>query len=332
MAFSKPDSEKSQLQKSVDAARDACRWMETELATAQKNAADALNASRKAIRDRNISAALEQKQLAADLRVSNLAAELDHARIDLDALEKELDRCRKTKQCQQDAAEFDKRVTLYADKGDVAIKAIAEWAEAMKPLTPDLPDLLASYIFFSNVAVESPVNREMNLTLARQRRNAILAGAATLSRPAPPPAPNPLPPPVIHVCTLKPITWLDHQGAAQIASAGVDVDLPIKVAERGIAINAVCGIKDERRKSIKAAGTLRIGTPLFRNCIQLSEGMIDPDSEPFRKPVRRSVPPNTVDPRLHVIPPNELAPPRQAMVARNDLQIATRNKGKDQEP
>ena len=75
MAFSKPDDPEVQLQKSVDAARDACRWMETELAAAQKTAAEALNASRKAIRERKTSEALDHKQALADVRVTNLTAE-----------------------------------------------------------------------------------------------------------------------------------------------------------------------------------------------------------------------------------------------------------------
>ena len=330
MAFSKPDDPESQLQKSVDAARDACKWMNDELGAARKTAADALNASRKAIRERKISEPLEQKQLAADLRVSNLAAELDHAKTDLDRLEKDLARCRKAKQCEADAAEFDKRVSLYADKGDAAIKAIAEWAEAMKPLTPDLPDLLQSFLFFSNVAIDSPANREMNLTLAQQRRNAILAGAATLSRPAPPPAPVPLPAPTVPVTALRAVAWMAH-GMVQTAAPGADLDLSPATAQRGIKLGACVTMDDPRRKAIKSTGGFKVGKPLRRNCIDLDPDMPpDDEAEPFRQPVLRSVPPNTVDPRLI---PVDRGPPRQMTVARNDLDaIATRNKDKGDKP
>ncbi|MGZ7064530.1 MAG: hypothetical protein ACXVKD_16890 [Candidatus Angelobacter sp.] len=125
--------------------------MNDELDAARKTAADALNASRRAIRERKISEPLEQKQLAADVRVSNLAAELDYSRIDLDRLEKELAGCRKMKQCQQDAADFDKLIATFADKFDVAIKANAELAASMEPLKLDLPDMLGTHLFFANV-------------------------------------------------------------------------------------------------------------------------------------------------------------------------------------
>jgi hypothetical protein len=322
MANSKPDDSETLLQKSVDAARDACRWMNDALKEARKIAADCTAASRKATRERKISEPLEHKQALADVRVSNLAAELDQAKIELAELENDLARCRKTKQNQQDAAEFDKMIGTFADKFDIAIKANAELAESMEPLKSDLPDMLGTFLFFSNVAAESVATREMQLLLARQRRDAILAGSAKLSRPAPLPAPIPLPPPVTHVTALKPVTWIDHQGAVQIAAAADDIDLPPQTAKHAIKINAVCTMDDERRKTIKSSGGFKVGKPLFRNCVQLSDDMVDPDPEPFAQPVLRSVPPNTVDPRFT---PIDRGPPIQMQVARNEPVPATRN-------
>jgi hypothetical protein len=319
----KPDDpEVVLLQKSVDTARDACRWMETELGAARKIAADCTTASRKAIRERKTSEALEQKQSLADLRVTNLAAELGLAKTDLAELENKLDVAKKNKQCEQDAAEFDKRIATFADKGDVAIKAIAEWAKAMEPLN-DLPDMLGTFLFFSNVAAESPATREMHLVLLRQRRDAILAGAATLSRPAPAPAPIPPPAPVIHVCTLKAVAWM-ADGMVQTVAAGTDIDLPPKIAQHAAKIGACCEMGDPRRRTIKQGTGFKIGKPLRRNCIDLDPDMPpDDEPEPFREPILRSSTP----PLFQVV---DRGPPKQMMVARNNLDnLATRNNNED---
>jgi hypothetical protein len=236
MGNSKPDDSEALLQKSVDAARDSLKWMDDELGAARKTAADCTTASRKAIRERNISAALEQKQLAADLRVSNLTAELGQARIDLAELENDLARCRKAKQCQQDAAEFDKRIANFADKGDVAIKALAEWAKAMEPFK-DLPDMLGTFLFFSNVAAESPATCAMQLVLLRQRRDAILAGGATLSRPAQPYIP-PSSVPTTSVLSTRPIRWRDAAGDLHVEQKWREISLPVEVAARAVKLGA----------------------------------------------------------------------------------------------
>jgi multidrug efflux pump subunit AcrA (membrane-fusion protein) len=325
MANLKPDDQEATLQKSVDAAGDSCRWMETELGAARKAAADATTASRKAIRDRNISAPLEQKQLAADLRVSNLTAEFDQAKIELAELENDLARCRKVKRCQLDASEFDKLIATFADAFDVANKANAALAASMEPLKTDLPDMLATFIFFSNVAAESPSTREMLLTLARQRRDAILAGAATLSKPAPPPAPIPLPPPTTAVCALRPIAWL-ADGAVRKAGAGTDVNLSPQTARHAIKIGACCNMSDPRRRTVKESAGFKVGTPLRKNCVDLDPNMPpDDEPEPFREPVLRSVPPGTIDPQFTVIPPSQLPPPRVMQVARSDADLIARN-------
>jgi hypothetical protein len=181
---------------------------------------------------------------------------------------------------------------------------------------------------FAKLLTEIPVSVKMNRSELKFRVAAVRAGQAVVAEPAPAPIPLPKPAPVVQVCVLKEgVAWLDSQGVVQIAGRGADIDLPPKTAQRAIEIGPCVGVSDPRRRKLKEGYGIKVGRPLFRNCVQLSDGMVDPDREPFADPIVRSVPPATIDPRFTRI---DRGPGFQIQVARNNLDgIAIRNKGED---
>jgi hypothetical protein len=213
---------------------------------------------------------------------------------------------------------------LENDIGHVYAKDIDDWLSVTARVIvsggrvrENIPYDMGLADLFAKLQIEIPVSVKMNLDELKHRVSQVRTGTATLFRPAPAPIPLPPPAPTTQVTTLKAIAWLDQAGMVQTAGRAEDVDLPPALAKHAVKINAACGMTDPRRRTIKEGFGVKVGKPLYRNCVRLSDDMPDDvDAEPFVQPVLRSVPPNTIDPRFT---PMDRGPPKQMSVARNDL-------------
>ena len=280
------------------------------------------------VSDKELKTALDAKRDAEDLVKTRSKAHSD-AIAEVAALEAEEVRLAKEKECNEagDKAE---------DIARVADKDIDEWIlltrrcavssgrerDEVNPFDYGMAEL------FAKLAIEVPVSVKMKRSETKLRVAAVRTGQAVLAQPAPAPVPLPPPAPVTQVCVLKAIAWLDAANVVQTAARGADISLPPKTAQRAIEIGACCAMSDARRRMVKE-NPGRLGKPLFRNCVQLSDGMVDNEPEPFApEPVMRSAPVNTPDPRFEIVP---RGPPRQMQVegARSLDDVARSNREGD---
>jgi hypothetical protein len=347
MGISKPDDSEALLQKSIDTARDSCKWMSTELVAARKAAADCTESSRKALRERKPTEALEQKQAVAALRVSNLEAELDHSKTELAELETRLATTIKERICKAGAFEVDKRAATFAARGADAVAAIVAWRESMEPLL-GMPDMVGTHAYFANVEIALPETIKSMVTLAGHYSNEVLSGRKTL--PGAPVIPQPvIAPPTTQVFSVREICWTDANGDLQLSHRWRDVSLPPETARKALAAGVVVPMQHELRRqhlnvhNFTSTGFIRT-KPAREACLDL-DGPLPPDAKAVAALVKPSAsvnlarsinpaPATRSDPR--VVEPTKFevvdrGPPIQMSVARNDLEgIAHRKKGEDQ--
>lgn len=329
--FSKTDTEAA-LRKSIadeTALRDE---LKSRLITAQTLATEAEKSAQKLHRDLADEATItkaEQKQISAGHRVANLSTTLAEVESKLADLETRLAAVLEERQRAANVAEIEKHAADLASKAPDLDRALEAVSNLTGEIAPWLPDAQGLHTFTTSARGEITAAVSMLQQLLKMHAK---ARPVFLAKPAPkstfmPPAPVP----TVQVCVLKPAAYFDINGMVRTASRGTDIELPPATAKHAIQIGACCAMNDPRRQTIRQSLGTTIGTPLFRNCVQLDQDMVDPDREPFApEPIRRSPtlgPTTAIDPLFQVV---DRGPPRQATVARNDLDaIATRNKGKD---
>ena len=302
--------------------------------TAQQLVNDQKAAAQKAARDGADDAALdkiEAKLRTGQIRVETLTNTLAEVADNIRALEQEVrEAADKALRDETDKVIEQHAADLVAAGAalDAALEATATLSEKISRWCPDARGIAT---FTGSARGEISANIAMLQLI-------LLAGAFSpelvLAKRVPLPAPMPQPVPTVHVTALKAITWLAADGTIQISSRGEDIDLSPPLAKHALKIDAVCEMRDPRRRTVKEGTGIRVGKPLYANCVKLSEGMPDHDGErePFSD--RRVVAPiKSVPPLPPGFEPLPVGPPRQVSVARNDLDLVARNNAnKDNKP
>jgi hypothetical protein len=266
-------------------------------------------------------AAAEAKQITAEHRVKNLSVALAEVESKLVDLESRLAAVLEERQRAANVAEIEKHAVDLAAAATDLDRALESTVTLTAKLTPWCTDATGLNVFTGSARVEVAAAAAVLLQLLKMHAN---ARPVSLAKPAPPPQPLPKPAPTTHVTALKAVAWLDHQGMVQTAAAGADIALPVKTAQRAIAINAVCEMNDPRRKTAKERIGFKIGVPLRRNCIDLSDNM-PPDTEDPLAPapiMRSSVEPlfkETIGPpRVIQVPSNPALPATASRTIKDD--------------
>jgi hypothetical protein len=317
MAFFKSDPESS-LQKQIDAERVIRDQLEVRLIAARKTAAECQSAARKATRDladEKILSAAEEKEIAAERRVANTMLELTEATSKIAEIEKQLAAAVDQRIRKGTVAEIEQIAALFASAVTNANAALGDLAAITETMAGFLPDARGLAVFSAQAKAELPSPVMLLTAIMKNYSDGVLAGheKATLpkvevvtQRQAPASAP------MLQVCVLKPVAWLDAAGLVQTAPRGEDISLPEKTAKHAIKINAACLLTDERRKIARRVAGTKPGRPLRRNCIDLDDGMpADREAEPFVESILRS----SVPPMFTVV---DRGPPKQMQVARNE--------------
>lgn len=188
-------------------------------------------------------AAGEAKLRDAERRVSTLApalAEIETLLAKLEAEQAEmLDKKLRTQTAAATNALADEYLEIAAayDASTAALGEVAERALAVSM------EANGTHIFAQSSRIEVAAATVVVVECLRQHGRAFTNGLAKaeMPKPAPPPAkPVPAPPkaPTVRVFSNRPIKWRDSDGKQVSAGKCVDIDLPVAVAERGLASGA----------------------------------------------------------------------------------------------
>jgi hypothetical protein len=328
MGIFKPADPEVALRKAIDSERALRDQLRLQLTTAETMAGEHQKAVQKLLHDQADDVVIdkaEQKQITAEHRVANLSRTLSEADTKIADLESQLATVLDGKQRDEATKVIEQHAADLAAAGSDLDRALATMTNLAGRITPWCADAMGIHVFTGSAREELSAAVGMLQTILK-------AGSfppeRVLAKPAPPPAPLPKPEPTMQVCALKPIAWLAADNSIQVASRGEDIDLPPPLAKHALKIDAVCTMADPLRRTVKEGLGFKVGRPLYRNCVKLSDNMPPDDGEREPYSDRRVVAPVKFTPAP--LPPGfephpNVAPPRQAMVARNDLELVARN-------
>jgi hypothetical protein len=305
--------------------------LQSRLITAQQLVNDQKAAAQKAARDGDDAALdkAEAKIRAGLIRVDTLIAALAEVDQNILQLDQQIREAADKAQRDEAAKVIEQCAADLGTAGATLDSALASMSELAGKIVSWCPDARGIHVFTASAREELIAATSMLQTILN---SGSFPPALVLAKPAPPPAPMPQPEPTVQLCALKPITWLAADNSIQIGGRGEDIALPPPLAKHAVKLGAVCEMRDPRRRMVKESLGLKVGKPLYRNCVQLSDDMPldDGGPEPFADrrvaaPIRST--PAPLPPGFEPLP--TIGQPRQVLVqgARNDdlNSLAVRN-------
>jgi hypothetical protein len=294
MAFFKNDPE-SVLAKAIDAERGVLNNLETQLDPAKLTAKERKNdasQARRSFADEKTRTEVEQKQIAAERRVTDTMADIEDSKSKIAGLEKQLAAAADHRVREGTHSVIVNKITpRFTTAIANATTALTELADVTAIMATFMLDAngLASFSLAAKNELQSPA--EILTTLLKSYADGVLNGTerATLPQPESPRAPIPAPPALTRVYLVKDVRW-SVNGDRYTHQRWTDCDLPPEIAAKALQIGAAVPIDDPIRK--KQRGFAKRFKPKPEDCVSLNnEPVSDPRvTEPIQHTAFQVVP------------------------------------------